>query len=94
MSRETGLGVKVSLDLVCEHVSLGVRLQGAQEAGLTLGRASIEGVTAWASQTGQRCEQSREGAEVGTCVNLWTTGQGLGDLEHLGQWGTPFMSSL
>lgn len=46
----------MSPDLVCEHVSLGVRLQGAQEAGLTLGRASIEGVKAWASQTGQRWE--------------------------------------
>lgn len=62
---------------------------GTQEAGLTLGRASIEGVTAWASQTGQGSEQSGEGAELGTCVNLWTTGQGWGDLEHLGRLGDP-----
>ena len=46
-------------------------------------------MTAWASQTEQGSEQSGEGAELGTCVNLWTTGQGWGDLELLGQLGDP-----
>lgn len=97
MGRQSELGITGEPALRVQACAVGgvgqrwaaLGLQRARDAGLKL-VCRAGGVTAWASPTGQGCEQSRGRAEV------WGAGEGLaehwvrvGGSEHLMRlWGT------